>query len=86
MLANWDEIGKQYRVFIINETWGIRDHTVPKRNAPVLLHRCGTGRIGHIHDLKRCNFKCKECSVNIPNEVQAVWLLGTWEYDERWMK
>lgn len=86
MLAEWNEIGKQYHVFVIDERWGIRDHTVPKNNPPVLLHKCDTGRIGHIHDLKRYNFKCKECKVDIPEGVQAVWLLGTWNFDERWMK
>ena len=85
-LADWAEIGKSYHLFEINERWGIRDHTMPSRNPPVLVHRCESGMIAHIHDLKRYNFKCRECMVPVPEEVQAVWLLGTWNYDERWMK
>ncbi|KKL08066.1 hypothetical protein LCGC14_2579550, partial [marine sediment metagenome] len=39
MLGNWDDIGEQYRLFVIDERWGIRDHTMPKSNPSVLLHR-----------------------------------------------
>ena len=83
MLADWDEIGIAYRLFIIDERWGIRDHTVPKHNPPVLLHRCDSGRIEPTHDLTLSKYKCNNCNVSVPKEVQAVFMLGTWNYDER---
>ena len=86
MLGNWDDIGKIYRLFVIDKRWGIRDHSVPENNPPVLLHRCDDGRLGHIHDLARYDYKCRECKVPVPEGIQAVWLLGTWNYDEMWMK
>ena len=79
MLSDWDtENGRKLKLFKINERWGIRNNSIPDTPS-VIVHRCDNGAIGNVHDLIRNNYQCDHCKVPVPDDVQALWLLRTYE-------
>ena len=78
MLSDWCQTYRQHNLFIINKTWGIRDSIIHNDPA-IIVHRCSNGKNGNIYYLEDSNYKCNICSTHIPDEVQALWVLRTWE-------
>lgn len=80
MLYDWNtHIGKEYNLFIINERWGIRDHTTPDVSPAVIVHRCNNGTVGHVHELEYNNYTCDACKTPVPDAVQALWILRNYD-------